>query len=105
MRATLAKKRDRRSRWSGGSSACDSVQNKSWGSWRREDAGKKAQQLEDSRRGKSVEDLELRDDGSSPLKLMPGSTKEGAVPKKLSFGDSMSTGKESRVEPVVGQGD
>jgi len=52
-----------------------------------------------------VEDLELRDDGSSPLKLMPESTKEGAVPKKLSFGDSTSTGKESRVEPVVGQGD
>jgi len=52
-----------------------------------------------------VEDLELRDDGSSSLKLMPGSTKEGAVPKKLSFGDSTSTGKESRVVPVVGQGD
>ena len=62
-----------------------------------------AQFLEDSRRGKSVEDLELRDDGSNPLKLMPECTKDAIVPKKLSFGDITSTGTRSRVEPVSGQ--
>ena len=44
-----------------------------------------AQFLEDSRRGKSVEDLELRDDGSNPLKLMPECTKDAIVPKKIIF--------------------
>jgi hypothetical protein len=83
MRATPAKKRDQQSRWSAGSSSGGSFQHKSSGSWRRGETGRRPQQSEEGARGKALEDIDLQDDGSSPLKLI--------------FGDNTSTDKESRV--------
>lgn len=100
LRASPARKRDQRSRWSGGSSSGGSHQHKSSGSWRRGEMGRRLQQNEEESRGKVMEDNELRDDGSSPLKTLSNNTTTGGVPKKLIFGDSTSTDKESRVELV-----
>jgi hypothetical protein len=44
-----------------------------------------------------LEDIDLQDDGSSPLKLTPQNTTAVVVPKRLIFGDNTSTDKESRV--------
>ena len=85
MRATLAKKRDQRSRSSDGSSMGGSLQQKTSESLRREEPARRSIQFEDGRKGKGGEDNEVRDDGSSPLKLMPNVSTAAVIPKKTIF--------------------
>ena len=48
----------------------------------REEPARRSIQFEDGRKGKGVEDNEVRDDGSSPLKLMPTVSTAAVIPKK-----------------------
>lgn len=105
LRATPAKKRDLRGRGSGGSSSGGNLNKKNTsGLWRRVETGRSIQQGEVDNKGKSLEDRELRDDGSSPLKLRTSSTNAVSAQKRLAFGECASTDQESGAELVVQEG-